>query len=46
MIGLPPFELPDDQIRPTMPDAVMAALFAKLRGALGIDAALMDTSLE
>jgi hypothetical protein len=46
MTGLPPSELGAIHVRPTVPDAVTAALLANVRGAVGREAALIETSLE
>jgi len=46
MTGLPPFELGAYHVSPTVPDDVNAGLFAKDKGALASEAALIETSLE
>ena len=43
---LPPSDVAAFQVSPTTPEAVTAALFARLIGASGIAAALMETSFE
>ncbi len=35
-----------DHVRPTMPEAVTAKLFAKVRGAVGTEAARIETKFE
>ena len=46
MTGLPPSELGATHVRPTVPDDVTIGLLANVRGAVGTEAALIETSLE